>query len=453
MKLPQPLLQLASLFYKNKHNLYVVGGAVRNYLLHLPFEDIDITSDMQIEEIIAILENTPYIVKIKNAKLQTAIISYGAFNFEYATFRDEKYLNENSRTPSSVTFVDNIKTDSFRRDFTCNAVYYDIIRKQYIDFHNGLNDISLKQLKTIKEANLTFTEDTVRMLRLIRFSLELNFNIEKNTFNALIDNLPKLKNLNPQSKQIEFEKILQSNFSYPSLNIKNEKKIFLLKDLDIFPYIFGKQFALNLKNLSNDEFTLSFNCKNKKDALTFFLIDYYTLYLNKITLENNQDLLENHNITSKNKTLLTKSRFTKKDFDNMFNNNYFKIEKQYLKELYSLAKAYTFKNIEKNVRFYIYINNSCIDKICDIFLLNNKTKPIAKTIKQEFEIIKKLNIPLTEKDLNINGNDISKHFPNLDKKRYSQILHNMIYACLFENLKNTKQDLISYIENKIINHK
>ena len=103
-----------------------------------------------------ILSNTSFLVKVKNPILETAIITYQNFNFEYATLREEAYLTNGERCPTSVNFVSNIKEDYLRRDFTCNALYFNILTNKIIDNCNGKKDIENKILKTVREANQTF---------------------------------------------------------------------------------------------------------------------------------------------------------------------------------------------------------------------------------------------------------------------------------------------------------
>ena len=125
MKINNNLLELAKIFYKSKQaELYVVGGAIRNYLLKKPITDVDICSKLSIDEVMEILTNTKFIVKIKNALTQTALIMCDNKVFEYARFRKEHYNSQGDRVPSQIEFTDKVEEDYLRRDFTCNCIYW-----------------------------------------------------------------------------------------------------------------------------------------------------------------------------------------------------------------------------------------------------------------------------------------------------------------------------------------
>ena len=136
------------------------------------------------------------------AKYGTIIVD----NFEIATFRiDNKYIN--NRKPKAVSFTNNLIEDLKCRDFTINAMCWN---EKLIDPLNCKKDLDNYIIRCIGDPNLRFKEDALRILRAIRLSCQLSFNIEEKTFKALIDNINLLDNISYEKKRNELNKILLS---------------------------------------------------------------------------------------------------------------------------------------------------------------------------------------------------------------------------------------------------
>ena len=151
------------------HEAYFVGGCVRDALLGLASKDIDITTSAKPNEITALFKRT---IPVGEA-FGVITVVLDDTPFEVATFRAESDYT-NGRHPNIVRFA-NAKEDAIRRDFTINALFYNPVTEEIIDFSTGLADLSKKRLRTIGSADERFNEDYLRMLRAIRFSAKLNF--------------------------------------------------------------------------------------------------------------------------------------------------------------------------------------------------------------------------------------------------------------------------------------
>ena len=156
----------------NGYKAYFIGGAVRNKLLNYPIKDIDIVTSAKPQEIQKIFKNTK---NIGVAFGITVVIKKRVY-YEVATFRDEKIYID-GRHPEIVKYVNEPSIDFKRRDFTINALYYDPVNEDLLDFCNGLNDIGNRVLKTVGEPMDRFNEDYLRMFRAVRFASELEFKI------------------------------------------------------------------------------------------------------------------------------------------------------------------------------------------------------------------------------------------------------------------------------------
>ena len=199
--IPKELKVLSKKFPKQNH-LYIVGGYIRDCILKINSKDIDLASSLTIDNLEKVLEGTSFILKNKNKKCGTAQI-FSTYNlnikFDYSTFRKEIYDNKGSHSPSKVEFITTVDEDSFRRDFTINCIYYDIKSKKIFDHFGGVKDIKNKLLREICFDTLNF--DGERILRLIKLSAKLGFEIEEKTFMHALENKNNILSLNDTTLQ------------------------------------------------------------------------------------------------------------------------------------------------------------------------------------------------------------------------------------------------------------
>lgn len=212
-------LTLAGLFKKAGFNLYLVGGAVRDYLLGVELDDVDVTTDATPMDIKTFFEGEAnYVFE----KFGAVIINFEGVKFELTTLRKEnKYLDY--RHPNKIEFVKDLSLDYVRRDFTINALYLDSDLKVY-DFCLGQEDLKNKILRFIGEPNERIKEDPLRILRAIRFALILDFDFEKDTYLALKNNVNLIEKLNKDKVRQELSKIK---------NVQNDRKISLFNVFNI----------------------------------------------------------------------------------------------------------------------------------------------------------------------------------------------------------------------------
>lgn len=177
---PENLKALARIFRSNSYPLYLVGGAVRDYILKRENHDYDLTSSATPEEIKSMFRRT-IDTGIKHG---TVTVIFNREHYEITTFRTEGGYSD-SRHPDSVKFVSSLDEDLKRRDFTINALASDILTGEIIDNHNGIEDLERKTIRAIGEAEERFTEDALRMLRACRFASKLGFTIEEKTLEAV----------------------------------------------------------------------------------------------------------------------------------------------------------------------------------------------------------------------------------------------------------------------------
>lgn len=213
----------------------IVGGAVRDKLLGKEPNDIDLATNIHINK----LENHFKTIDIgKNKEFGIIVINWKNQPIEIANFRKEEKYSDN-RHPDKVELVNDFKTDSARRDFTINALGMDI-NGNIIDHHGGKKDLENKIIKTVGNPGKRFNEDALRIIRAIRFAIQLDFDIEKNTYDSIKNNKHLLKNIAQERITNELIKMAStSNFhdaiilmdklnllEYSLPDVKQYKKVF-----------------------------------------------------------------------------------------------------------------------------------------------------------------------------------------------------------------------------------
>lgn len=192
---------LARLFFSHGYHLYLVGGTVRDFLLDLPLTDMDAVSDAKSEEVLSFLKADDTFKRFGSLKYTTS----EGVKFDITTLRKESlYLD--SRHPSEIVFVKDLKTDYIRRDFTINALYMDKDLKVF-DYCNGQEDLKNRQLKMIGNPFIRIKEDPLRILRAIRFKLTFRLQIDEHLMKAMLENQFLLKKITDVKIRSELAKI------------------------------------------------------------------------------------------------------------------------------------------------------------------------------------------------------------------------------------------------------
>lgn len=165
---------------------YYAGGWVRDFLLNLPSDDIDIATDAPAKEVQKIFEKTIPI----GIAFGIVLVVIQEKQYEVATFRrDLEYAD--GRRPSKVEFS-SPKEDAKRRDFTINGMFYDPIEKKVLDYIDGQKDLDRKIIRAIGNPHERIQEDRLRMIRAIRLSCRFRFAIEKKTKEAILSHQKEL---------------------------------------------------------------------------------------------------------------------------------------------------------------------------------------------------------------------------------------------------------------------
>ena len=209
--LPKNLIALAKTL---PTPLYVVGGSVRDFLANLPQtqqRDWDICAAIDAQNFAQIAKKANFLVKsvYKNTgtvKLQDS----DGVDYEFSSFRSDKYIR-GVHTPVEIFFTDDINLDCRRRDFTCNAVYYDIRSNAYLDPLDGITAIREKRLTTVAPADKVFGEDGLRLMRLARQSAQLGFTPDSDCLLGAQKNCALIRDIAPERIYTELTAILRAD--------------------------------------------------------------------------------------------------------------------------------------------------------------------------------------------------------------------------------------------------
>lgn len=215
---------IAKALHKNGHSAYLVGGCIRDLLLENQPKDWDITTNARPEEVQKLFPDSVYEndfgtvgVKIPTPKgVGTPTRSVGADSdnptlkiVEITTFRLEgKYTDK--RHPDEIKFAKTVEEDLSRRDFTVNALAFDLAENKIIDPFNGGEDLRNKVIRAVGDPVARFDEDALRLLRAVRFSAQLGFKIEDATMEALKRGAHLLEIISNERIRDEFMKLIMT---------------------------------------------------------------------------------------------------------------------------------------------------------------------------------------------------------------------------------------------------
>ncbi|MDR3319222.1 MAG: HD domain-containing protein [Clostridiales bacterium] len=227
--LPTSVLKIAELL-----PLYVVGGFTRNFFMEAQGStDIDIAGPLSSAEVKKLVG---YPVTVVSERLDTSVIAAPEGKLEYTPFRSESYAPGGGHTPERVSFGAGLFEDSRRRDFSCNTVYYDISRGEFIDLHNGVGDIGNKILRAVPEPERVFASDGLRLMRLARLAAETGFAIDPETFRVAAARAAQLGDISKERKAQELNRILNADRVY-GVEDAHYRGLKLLGELGLWRYV------------------------------------------------------------------------------------------------------------------------------------------------------------------------------------------------------------------------
>lgn len=443
INIPDKVKFIIDTFYENNYEAFMVGGCIRDSLLLKDPKDYDIATSA-----------TPTITESLFDKTIPTGIKHGTITvlidkdpFEVTTYRVEGKYKDNRR-PDEISFVTDIKDDLSRRDFTINAFAYNS-REGLKDYFNGLEDLKNRIIRTVGNSDKRFNEDALRIMRAIRFSAQLNFEIEENTLNAIKKNKELLKNISAERIRDELCKILISD--------NPRKGLILLRDCGVLNIIIPELIPLigfNQRNKYHHEDVFKHTLSVVENTPNNLILRLSALFhdIGKpdfffIDDDGNGRFFEHNNISEE----ITEKILTRLHFDNKTIKTVCILIKEHMNVL----------DNPSNVAIKRLINRVSVD---NIHLLYSLQEADIKSLKIPDEALSKLNImkdktklileskaPMSTKDLAIDGGTLISELSLVPGKIIGDTLNHILQLVLDDPDLNNKDILLreakEYLKN------
>lgn len=414
---------------------FVVGGCVRDSIMGKTANDWDMTTSALPEEMLEVFKDFRTIPT--GLKHGTVTVLIEGQPLEITTFRIDGTYTDNRR-PDSVNFTRNIENDLSRRDFTVNAIAYNE-KDGIVDLFGGTEDIKNKVIRCVGDPDKRFQEDALRIMRAVRFSSVLGFEIEKTTADSIRKNKHLLKNIAAERIRVELEKLLLGDnaekilldFSDVIFEIIPE----LRKTVDVkqnCPYHIYDVWQHIVKSIAASE-------KNKYVRLAMLLHDIAKPQM-KATDENGRDHFKGHAPVSSDIAFEILKRLK---YDNKTVSTVTKLIFHHDDRLYN-APQNAKKHASKFGFEFLYL----LDKVSRADILAQTPEMSDRLVLcdnylSELEKIEEENACLRISDLKVNGNDLISF--GWKGKEIGNALELLLDKVLKNEIENSKETLINFL--------
>jgi poly(A) polymerase/tRNA nucleotidyltransferase (CCA-adding enzyme) len=438
MTLPKEVKEIIKALESAGFEAYAVGGCVRDFILGREPYDWDITTNAKPEEIQKVFPSSVYENQFGTVAVNTHSKNERLKIIEITTYRvEEKYTDK--RHPDAVKFTSKLEDDLARRDFTIDAIAYD--GKKFIDPYGGQKDITTKIIRTVGNPDERFNEDALRLMRAIRFSVQLGFSIEPKTAEAIKENSGDLVVISKERIRDEFIKIIMAEKAKAGIEMLHEYG--LLKH--IMPELeegIGKTqnkhhiYTIWEHNLLSLEWAAEHNYK-LENRIAALLHDVGKPQTKKG--EGPDATFYNHEVVGAKMTvkILERLKFPKKF-----------IEKVVLLVRYHLFYYNVEEVTESSVRRLVKnVGSENIDDLLEVRIADRKGSGVPKAepykLRHLRAIIEKVSHdPISVKMLKINGNDLMKDLKMEPGPKMGYVLNILLDEVLDDPKKNTKELLL-----------
>ena len=413
---------------------YIVGGAIRDILLGLKPKDVDFATNLSYETLKTLFSE--YTPKETGKSFGVLRIRINNIDYEIAKFREDIYGKE-----KKVSFVDDIKNDLARRDFTINAMAYNQ-KEGIIDLYNGQKDIENRIINFIGNAEERIIEDPLRVLRAFRFMSRLDFSLSENTIEAIKKQKDLLKNIPEERITMEFSKLLLGE------NIKNT--LTLMRDTGVLELIIPEFKATYNFNQCNPHHNLDlFNhIINVVSKVPADLELRYSALLHDIAKPVVQTFDEKgiahyktHEIVGADmaRDILARMKLPVKLIDTVV-----EIIKKHMvlykditdKKFNKLLSEMGYDNLWRLIEHSIADNSSKNDEV--VSTENDLHERLKRAVEKQMQV--------TVNDLAVNGKDLIEL--GFTGKEVGEIKKELLDKYLSEEIQNNKEEMLNYVKEK-----
>lgn len=439
IEVPAPVYFIIQELEKCGHEAYMVGGCVRDSVLGRKPHDYDICTSATTDEILKVFPNEEIIPT--GLQHGTVTILINKEPFEVTTYRVDGDYSDNRR-PDNVTFTKNLVEDLRRRDFTINAMAYNP-RIGLIDLFNGLEDIKGETIRCVGSAKDRFGEDSLRILRAIRFASQFGFVIEPDTDWEIHQQHKKLENISVERINSEFCKIVSSdNFCVQLLLYKDVFSLFIPELKSMF------DFQQNNPYHTYDVFCHTVHAieKCESDDLIVGLAVFFHDFGKPHSYQDGEDGIRHFKGHGRVSAEITDSIMRRLRFDNETRNNVVELV-YYHDATFEVGKKYVKRWLnkigEKQFRRLLEVRRADIK--------GQKTDYEKSRIEKVDDIEKNLEEILAEKscfslkDLTVNGNDVKEVMKLKEGKDIGYWLNEILKRVIDGELENNRDDLVYWM--------
>ena len=427
INLPKSVKFIIEKIKEHCEEAYIVGGCVRDSILGILPNDYDITTSAKPNKIIDIFKG--YKIIENGIKHGTVGILIEDEVYEITTYRVEGEYEDNRR-PKNVEFTSKLVDDLKRRDFTINAMAYNEEDK-LIDYFDGVKDLHDKKIRTVGNPDERFIEDGLRIIRAIRFSSKLGFDIEKETFESIKRNSSILKNISRERVSDEIKKIILS---------ENPQKLGLLYSLNIFKELEIYSHVENYEDFCT-KLTILKECNISLEQrllmIEFLVLENNTKRLNKTKekIEFYNKNIRKNNIVSKLKYPNNVTKYINNMIDYMLIDN-IDLDKIGIKKILNKIGIDNLKDILKLKEIYYKKVGDC-EEIEELSIRKHSIDKYTEFIEE----IAKNNECYKINDLDINGNDL--RLMGYSGKSIGEQLNLLLEIVICNPEKNSKSELMN----------
>ncbi len=437
--LPENLIRLAE---DCPYPLYVVGGRVRDFIAGLKADklDTDICAPVDAEDFVARAKNAGFNIDAVYKNTGTVKLSFGDEDYEFTSFRSDEYVRGIHR-PVNTFFTDDIYLDARRRDFKCNAVYYDIKKGKFVDPLDGIDDIKNREMSTVAAAEKVFGEDGLRLMRLARISAETGFTPTEECLDGARQNAGLIADIAPERIWAELDRILHADLRYGAIYAAHNG-LSVLKTTGVLEVILPELYLGNGMPQRSDI--------HRYDVLehSFRTVKYADESIRLAALL--------HDIGKP---------YCMKNFGNFYGHetegariaeevcNRLKVPKKLTEKVVKLTALHMYDlrcdARENKVRKFIVKNLDYFDELmllkqADFSACRDDLSPAPSVVKMTaiLQKMKEEGVPLDLKQLAVRGDELIE--AGCPKELTGKALENLLLACAVGQTENEKEKLISY---------